>query len=282
LKVLVNLKTSLETILKIKSQLASMPGDIFAKLQNDILTDLNEVIQIVRSTITDEPPIDLRNGGLIKDHVSSELDDLKNGIAGSKTFINKLEQQERERTGIGSLKVKFNQVFGYYIEITKSNLDSVPSDYYRKQTLVNAERFITPELKHHEEIILTAEEKIKDLEFKLFLQTTDKILEFTTAIQKASRSIAALDCLLTFAYISKKENYVCPELASNGDLEILEGCHPVVETLLDDTRFVPNDVNLNCSTKQLLIITGPNMAGKSVYIRQNALIVLMSKYSYRF
>lgn len=272
---LVNLKASLETILKIKSQLASMSGDIFAKLQNDILTDLNEVIQIVRTTITDEPPIDLRNGGLIKDHVSSELDDLKNGIVGSKTFINKLEQQERERTGIGSLKVKFNQVFGYYIEITKSNLESVPSDYYRKQTLVNAERFITPELKHHEEIILTAEEKIKDLEFKLFLQTTDKILEFTTAIQKASRSIAALDCLLTFAYISKKENYVCPELVSNGDLEILEGRHPVVETLLDDTRFVPNDVNLNCSTKQLLIITGPNMAGKSVYIRQNALIVLM-------
>jgi len=272
---LVNLKKSLEMILKIKSFLDTLHAPIFTDIKLDISQELFEVIKIVSNSITDEPPIDLRNGGLIKENVSKELDDLKNGIAGSKTFINKLEQQERERTGIGSLKVKFNQVFGYYIEITKSNLESVPSDYYRKQTLVNAERFITPELKHHEEIILTAEEKIKDLEFKLFLQTTEKILAFTPAIQKAAKSIATIDCLITFANVSKKENYVCPELVTSGELEIVEGRHPVVETLLDDSRFVPNDVNLNCTNKQLVIITGPNMAGKSVYIRQNALIVLL-------
>src|SRR3990167_10111799 len=209
---------------------------------------------------------------MIKQGVDSSLDEIKESIKDSKRWIQELESKERDRTGINSLKVKFNQVFGYYIEITKSNLESVPDDYYRKQTLVNAERFITPELKHHEEIILTAEEKIKDLEYKLFLETVHKVLEFTIEMQQASKSIASIDCLISFALLSEQNNYCRPEVVENGELKIVNGRHPVVEKLLEEREFVPNDVELNQTDKQLLIITGPNMAGQSVFIRQTALL----------
>jgi DNA mismatch repair protein MutS len=241
------------------------------------MDELNETINLISQVITDEPPIDLKIGGLIKDGVSEELDLLKDSIKGSKDWVNNLEQKERERTGINSLKVKYNQVFGYYIEITKSNLESVPEDYYRKQTLVNAERFITPELKHHEEIILSAEEKIKDLEYKLFLDYVTKILLSTPLIQDAAKSISALDCLINFADLAESENYCRPEIIETGEIIIKDGRHPVVEKLLEESTFVPNDVDLNTSDKQLLIITGPNMTGKSVYIRQTALLVLMAQ-----
>jgi DNA mismatch repair protein MutS len=174
--------------------------------------------------------------------------------------------------------VRFNRVFGFYIEISKSNLTSVPENYMRKQTLVNGERFITPELKEHEEIILTAEEKINQIEYDLFTKTLKEILSFTTVLQEAAGSIANIDCLLSFATNAEKNAYIRPKLLYSGEMKIKGGRHPVVEKLLDsDKQFVPNDLSLDNTTKQLLLITGPNMAGKSVYIRQVALLVLLSQ-----
>ncbi|HLB51554.1 DNA mismatch repair protein MutS [candidate division WWE3 bacterium RIFCSPHIGHO2_12_FULL_38_15] len=275
---LVNLKFSLEEVKKVKNLLRdNFESGLLNSLANNISSELENVIKIVNESIVEEPPIDVKNGGMIKQGVDSSLDEIKESIKDSKRWIQELESKERDRTGINSLKVKFNQVFGYYIEITKSNLESVPDDYYRKQTLVNAERFITPELKHHEEIILTAEEKIKDLEYKLFLETVHKVLEFTIEIQQASKSIAGIDCLISFALLAEQNIYCRPEIAESGELKIINGRHPVVEKLLEEKEFVPNDSELNETDKQLLIITGPNMAGKSVYIRQTALITLMAQ-----
>ena len=275
---LVNLKLSLGEVDKIKNLLRdNFEATLIGDLVSNINSDLDNVIKIVNESIVDEPPIDVKNGGMIKQGVDSDLDEIKDSIKDSKKWIQELEARERERTGINSLKVKFNQVFGYYIEITKSNLDSVPADYYRKQTLVNAERFITPELKHHEEIILTAEEKIKDLEYKLFLETVHKVLEFTIEMQQASKAVADVDCLISFSLLSEQNSYCRPEVVENGELKLVNGRHPVVEKLLEEREFVPNDVELNQTDKQLLIITGPNMAGKSVYIRQTALITLMAQ-----
>ncbi|MGH7203658.1 MAG: DNA mismatch repair protein MutS, partial [Candidatus Levyibacteriota bacterium] len=192
-------------------------------------------------------------------------------------WIVELEQKERKKTGINSLKVRFNQVFGFYIEVSKSNLDAVPTSYTRKQTLVNAERFITEELKVQEEIILNAEEKMHAIEYRLFQETLKNLLDHVSLIQEAAMSIAAIDCLLNFAQIAEKRNYVRPEMIDTKEMVIHEGRHPVVETLLEDKQFVPNDVSFAPDKQQLLLITGPNMAGKSVFIRQNALIILMAQ-----
>ncbi|HRN96818.1 MAG TPA: DNA mismatch repair protein MutS, partial [Candidatus Levybacteria bacterium] len=225
----------------------------------------------------DEAPIDVRSGGMIRDGYNQELDKLRKIVGGSREWIEELELQEREKTGINSLKIKFNKVFGFYIEISKSNLHLVPDVYERKQTLVNGERFITPELKHHEEIILTAEERINELEYKLFLQTLEKVLKYTDSMQAAARTVAVLDCLATFAVLAIKNAYVRPKILYSGEIRIQEGRHPVVEQLLDIQQFVPNDVTLDTTSQQQLLITGPNMAGKSVFIRQVALIVLMAQ-----
>jgi DNA mismatch repair protein MutS len=273
-----NLKTALQTILEIKHLLKEESTLLIKKTNLQISTDLNKIIKLIETTIVDEPPaVDVKNGRLIKRGVSQKLDKLHQAISSSKIWIENLEKTERERTGIGSLKVRFNKVFGYYIEISNSNLSAAPLDYLRKQTLVNGERFITPELKHHEEIILSAEEKINALEYEIFLKTIDEILAHTQIIQESAHAIAILDVMTTFAEIAEKENYTKPKLLISGELMIKNGRHPVVEKLLEYGQFVPNDVTFNKSNAQLLLITGPNMAGKSVYIRQVALIALLAQ-----
>jgi len=302
---LVNLKSSLIVVLKIKEELKEFEGGLMKKLSKGIKSNselsvipdlirnpekkpidsrfrendntIDQIINLIETIIVPEPPISVRDGAMIQKGVDKELDKLRKIVAGSRDWILSLEQEERERTGINSLKIRFNQVFGFYIEVSKSNLSLVPKNYMRKQTLVSAERFITEALKKQEEIILTAEEKINDIEYRIFQETLQKILENVSILQDAALSIATLDCLLNFAYIAEKQRYVRPEISLDSEINIIDGRHPVVELLLEDKQFVPNDVVLNTQEQQLMLITGPNMAGKSVYIRQNALIVLMAQ-----
>lgn len=274
---LVNLKTALVAILKTKESVSQHETSLVKKLLKHIHTSIQDAITRIDTVIANEPPISVKDGGMIRDGINTDLDSLKKTIAKSKDWIMELERSEKERTKINSLKVKFNKVFGFYIEISKTNLHLVPDNYLRKQTLVNGERFITEELKFHEEIILTAEEKINELEYKIFLETIEYILTFTNHIQNAAQSIATIDCLTSFSYLAEKNRYTRPTLLYSGEIRIKEGRHPVVEKLLDDHQFVPNDVALDNITQSLLLITGPNMAGKSVFIRQVALIVLMAQ-----
>jgi len=244
---LVNLKNSLQKIVEIKQQLAEIPTDLIKQLQQNIKTEIIDIISLIKSNIVEEPPISLREGGFIKGEVNKELDKLRKIVGGSREWIIELEQQERERTGISSLKVRFNQVFGFYIEISKSNLHLIPPNYLRKQTLVNGERFITPELKKKEEIILSAEEKINDIEYRLFQELLAKVLDKVMIIQDAAQSIAALDCLFNFAAIAEKNNYVRPTLVNSEKIHIKNGRHPVVEQLLEEKQFVPNNITLSQS-----------------------------------
>lgn len=274
---LTNLKISLTNIIQVKKNLLNSKSKLLQDIQEGITEDLFQAIKLIEDNIVDEPPVDLKIGGLIKSGVNKKLDELRKVIKSSKEWIVNLEQEERARTGISSLKVRFNRVFGFYIEISKSNLSSVPENYMRKQTLVNGERFITPELKIKEEIILTAEDTIQNLEYQLFLEILENILTYTEDIQDAAVAIASFDCLLNFACIAQKNRYVRPKLLYSGEIKIKNGRHPVVEMLLEEIYFVPNSVNFEKTHSQLHLITGPNMAGKSVFIRQVALIVLMAQ-----
>ncbi|HUD44073.1 MAG TPA: DNA mismatch repair protein MutS [Patescibacteria group bacterium] len=298
---LVNLKLSLQVILQIKKILAKqtvrhpefisgssfetkkMPKQVrhddyslLQQIEKNISNEIEEVVAYIEANIAPEPPIDLRIGGMIRSQVNTELDALHKTIRQSKTWMEEYEAKEREKIGIGSLKVRFNSVFGYYIEVSKSNLALIPDNYQRKQTLVNGERFMTVELKKQEEIVLRAEEKMKELEYELFWQILDHVLSFTQTIQTAANAIAQLDCLLGFAALAQKRNYVRAQF-SEDKLELKAARHSVVETLLTDTRFVPNDLILESGEQSVLLITGPNMAGKSVFIRQVALIVLLNQ-----
>jgi len=274
---LVNLKKSLKTVLILKKHLDALEASYFGMLSKDISTKLKKVIQLIDKNIVDSPPIDLKQGGLIKGGVDSELEGLRNSIKESRNWIETLEEAEQKRTGISSLKVRFNKVFGYYIEVSNPNLHLVPDHYMRKQTMVNAERFMTVELKEKEEIVLIAEEKINKLEYEIFLDILGRVLEEAEIIQQAAYAVAKFDCVLSFSTLSHEKDYVKPEIVNSGELEIKDGRHPVVETLLIDSQFVPNDTFLNHKKNQLLVITGPNMSGKSVYIRQVALIVLLAQ-----
>jgi DNA mismatch repair protein MutS len=281
---LLYLKQALTTVLDIKQILISnnpviqrSDNALVQQLSMSISPQLQDTVNLIESTINPEPPIDVKIGGLIRNGIDKKLDMLRKTVNGSKEWLTELERSEREKTGISSLKIKFNKVFGFYIEISKANLHLAPDYFMRKQTLVNGERFITTELKKHEEIILTAEEKIYALEFELFTEILQKILINAEAIQVAANAIAEIDCLINFAYIAEKHNYTRPTLLYSGEIRITEGRHPVVETLLAEKQFVPNDVSLDNMSQQLLLITGPNMAGKSVFIRQTALIVLMTQ-----
>lgn len=238
---------------------------------------LSDISELIRDSIEDDPPLTLKEGGLIKPGYSNELDELKSSIKDSKQWIASLESTERERTGIKNLKVGYNKVFGYYLEITKSNYDKIPEEYIRKQTLANAERFITPKLKDVEAVVLNAENKINKLEYDLFLEIKDKIKTAISRIQKTSRAVAAVDVLASFAYVSQNSNYVKPEVDDGDIILIQNGRHPVIEQTLQDSVFVPNDVYIDRNDSSFLLITGPNMAGKSTYMRQVALIVLMTQ-----
>lgn len=274
---LVNLKLSLLNIVQVKELINNSDLYLFKEVYQSISVEVNDVINIIEDNILDEPNIALKEGGLIKSGLHEELDQLRKIVTKGKSWILNLEEKEKQRSGIASLKIRYNKVFGFYIEISNSNLNNVPKDYMRKQTLVNGERFITPELKEQEHIILTAEEKMNDIEFDLFNQVLKKVLAHISSLQQAAYNIAILDCIHNFANLAEKHQYTKPNLIDTGEISINGGRHPVVEQLLIDTQFVPNDVTLNHSNQQLMIITGPNMAGKSVFIRQVAVITLMAQ-----
>jgi len=276
-KDLINLKESLKKIPKIKSLLSNSSSETLQKIHK-LLNPLQEVVDLIENAIVDEPPSTVSDGGVIRDGYNAELDELRFIARSSKEFIANLQQKERERTGIPSLKIDYNSVFGYYIEVTKAHLDKIPEDYIRKQTLVNAERFITPELKEYEEKIFTAEEKISALEAELFNQIREKVSGYTEEIQKNAQLIAMLDCFVSLAEVAVENNYTCPMVDESDVIEIKGGRHPVVEKILPvGEKFVPNDVLLDNGENQILIITGPNMSGKSVFLRQVGLIVLLAQ-----
>ena len=276
-KDLINLKESLKKIPKIKSLLSNSSSETLQKIHK-LLNPLQEVVDLIENAIIDEPPSTVSDGGVIRDGYNAELDELRFIARSSKEFIANLQQKERERTGIPSLKIDYNSVFGYYIEVTKAHLDKIPEDYIRKQTLVNAERFITPELKEYEEKIFTAEEKISALEAELFNQIREKVSGYTEEIQKNAQLIAMLDCFVSLAEVAVENNYTCPMVDESDVIEIKGGRHPVVEKILPvGEKFVPNDVLLDNGENQILIITGPNMSGKSVFLRQVGLIVLLAQ-----
>ncbi len=241
------------------------------------ITEQPDLVTLIARAVEDAPPLALKDGGLIKPGYNAELDELRRASREGKEWIAALQQREIERTGIPSLKVRYNQVFGYYIEITKANLAKTPPDYTRKQTIANGERFTTPELKEMESKILGADEKARALEYELFQQLRAAVAACSQPIQQTAAALAQLDVLAGFAELARHHNY-CRPLVNDGDLiEITDGRHPVLEQTLIEERFVPNDVRLDNRDHQILIITGPNMAGKSTYIRQVALLVLMAQ-----
>ncbi|HET6464883.1 MAG TPA: DNA mismatch repair protein MutS [Nitrospiria bacterium] len=240
--------------------------------------DLTDIHSRIRQTLADAPPPGLREGGLIRDGVDPALDELIGIARDGKRWISALEAKERERTGIDSLKVRYNQVFGFYIEVTKTHLSRVPPDFYRKQTLVNAERFITPELKELETKVLGAEEQSRILEFELFERLRKEVAAAAARIQAVARSVGRLDVLSALAEVAATEHYVKPEVDDGDEIRIVDGRHPMLERMLPKgSRFIPNDALIDRQDNRLLIITGPNMAGKSTYMRQVALIVILAQ-----
>ncbi|MEP0860121.1 MAG: DNA mismatch repair protein MutS [Ignavibacterium sp.] len=274
---IVAVKTSLKKIPDIK-ELLNKFSDSTLKNIGDSLKDLSHLVEKISEAIVDSPPAALTEGGIIKSGFSPELDELREIAFNGKEWISNLQQKERERTGIPSLKVGFNNVFGYYIDISNAHKSKVPEDYIRKQTLVNSERYITPELKTFEEKILNAEEKIGELEYQLFNEIRNLIALEAEAIQTNARLIGMLDVFLSFAECAEEYNYVKPEVDEGNEIEILQGRHPVVERILSPgEKFTPNDCKLNNTDQQIILLTGPNMAGKSVYLRQVGLIVLLAQ-----
>lgn len=271
-----SLRDSSYFISKIKQSITDLGANLLVRIREEI-DDLSDLRESLERGLVDEPPISSRNGGIIQDGFSHELDSLRLIKREGKKWIAELESREKTRTGINSLKVGYNQVFGYYIEVTKSNLRLVPQSYIRKQTLANAERFITPELKEYEEKILGAEDKILELEKELFEEVREKVAKESERIRRTASLIAKLDALSSFAQAANKYNYAKPQVDNSGDIELLTCRHPVVERMDLEERFVPNDVRLDRDENQLLIITGPNMAGKSTLVRQVALIALMAQ-----
>ncbi len=274
---IINLKHSLKKVMHIKHKLVDAKGLLLQEIQTSIETKLQQCISLIERTFVEEPPITIKDGGMIKNGVSRKLDRLKNIAGKGRSWILSLEEEERKKTKISTLKIRFNQVFGFYIEVSRASAHLVPDHYIRKQTLVSGERYITPDLKEREEEIFTAEEELKLLEYKLFQETQGRVLEFTEVIQNATQAIAQLDCLINFAQIAEENHYIRPRLLYSGEIRIKQGRHPVVEKLLSHHHFVPNDVVLNNINQSLLLITGPNMAGKSVFLRQVAIIILMAQ-----
>ena len=274
---LLALAASLEKIPSIRQAVERFSATRLVFLHSN-LDELSDVAERIRSTIVAEPPLSLADGGVIRSGVDQELDELRELSRSGKQFVARMEQRERERTGIASLKVRFNSVFGYYLEISKTNLHLVPSDYERRQTLVNAERFTTPELKEYETKILEAQEKMVDIERRLFAELRARIQSQAKRIRQTALAMAELDVLASFAHSAVVVNHCRPQLDDSSDIEIVAGRHPVIEQQeFSGERFVPNDLYLNATSHRILLLTGPNMGGKSTYLRQTALIVILAQ-----
>lgn len=273
---LIQLKQSLSKIPEIKRLLADFAEPQLQQL-GERLDCLHEVYQVLEDSIQEDPPITIKEGGLIKDGYHSQLDDYRDAARNGKKWIAQLEKQERELTNIKSLKVGYNRVFGYYIEVTKANLHLLPAGRYeRKQTLTNAERYITPELKEKETLILEAQEKSVDLEYELFVKVREQVKSYIRPLQLLAEQIASIDVLQGFATVSEQNGYTRPEIGDNQNVVIRQGRHPVVEKVMKDAQFVPNDVEMK-DDSTILLITGPNMSGKSTYMRQLALTAVMAQ-----
>ena len=275
-KDLIALRNSIFYLPLIKEDLSGCGNSMLEHL-GDKVGAFSEIHDLIEKAINEDAPYTIKEGGLIKDGYSDELDEIKYSIKDGRTWIASLEGKERERTGIKNLKVGFNRVFGYYLEITKSYYDMVPNDYIRKQTLVNCERFITPELKEMESLVLNAEAKINQKEYELFTEIREFIQGFIREIQETAAAVAAIDVLSSFAEAGEKLGYVKPEVHGGDEIVIISGRHPVIEQTIKNGVFVSNDVYINNGDASLLLITGPNMSGKSTYMRQTALIVLMAQ-----
>ena len=270
-KDLLQLKASLKVLPSIKEKLEKI--GFYEKI-----TTMSDLYDLLEKSIYEEPPNTIKEGYLIKDGYSSELDELKDLSRGGKDFISRFETEERERTGIKGLKVGFNKVFGYYIEISKSYLNMVTDDmgYIRKQTLANCERFINPILKEKEDLILSSEDRIINLEYNLFIEIRDKCKEYIPELQRTAKVISEIDVLSSFALVSEKYNYIRPEITTGNEIKVLNSRHPVVERVLKGEEYVPNDIVMDNNT-DILLITGPNMAGKSTYMRQLGIIAIMAQ-----
>ena len=271
------LAASLEALPDIAALARAFEAELLRQLGGPELPDLGPLVSLVRRALVDDPPAVVGDGGVIREGYDAGLDELREVSSGGRQWIARLQAEERRRTGIASLKIGFNQVFGYYIEVSRANLERVPEDYTRKQTLANAERFVTPELKEQEARVLQAEERIGALEAELFAALRDQAAGFSAEVQQAAAAVAAIDVLAGLAEAAAAGGYVRPAVDEGDAIEIEGGRHPVVEGRLEQGRFVPNDVRLGCDGDQILLVTGPNMAGKSTIIRQVGLIVVLAQ-----
>ena len=273
---LIAFKNSLEMLPHIKNIIKNFESLSFRDCY-DKLDDLQDIYNLISASIEDEPPITVRDGGIIKNGFSKEADELRDAKTKGKEWLAQLEERERENTGIKNLKVKYNKVFGYYLEVTNSFKSLVPKEWTRKQTLTNAERYTTDELKHLEDVILGAEDKLNTLEYDLFCQVRDEISNQVIRIQATAKAVAMIDVFTSLSLVSQQNNYVRPKINEKGVIDIKNGRHPVVEKMISNDMFVANDTYLDNAANRVSIITGPNMAGKSTYMRQTALIVLMAQ-----
>ena len=269
-------KSSIGMIPHIRGILLELQSKEIQGICEDMDT-LEDLYTLIDAAIEEEPPITVREGGIIKDGYHEEIDRLREAKSQGKNWLAELEAKEREKTGIKNLKIKFNKVFGYYLEVTNSFKDLVPDYYTRKQTLTNAERYITPELKEMEDMILGAEDKLVQLEYELFRELREQIAKNVVRIQKTAKALAKIDVFASLALISEQNHYCRPSLNQNGRIDIKNGRHPVVEKMINNDMFIANDTYLDNQKNRISVITGPNMAGKSTYMRQAALIVLMAQ-----
>jgi len=275
-KDLIALKTTLGALPEVEYALSQLDAELIDEISSNI-SDFSGLYKLIDDAVAEEPPYTITEGQLIKDGYSTDLDELKSSIKDAKLWIAELETTEKERTGIKTLKVGFNKVFGYYIDVSKSNISLVPDDYIRKQTLVNNERYITPELKEKESLVLSAEAKINAMEYEIFKDIRNSVEPYIRALQKASSAVALLDVLVSLSDVAVSNGYVKPSVDDSDLIDIRKGRHPSVELMIGAGMFVSNDSVLDLNERSMLVITGPNMSGKSTYMRQTAIIVLMAQ-----
>ena len=273
---LIAFRNSIHMLPPIKTLMSDFQSPLLKRLYEQLDT-LDELYELIERSIAEEPPLTLHDGGILKEGYNEEVDRLRKAKTDGKSWLADLEAKEREKTGIKNLKIKYNKVFGYYLEVTNSFKDLVPDYFTRKQTLANAERFITPELKELEDVILGAEDKLIVLEYELFREVRQKVADEVVRIQKTAKAVAQIDVFASLATVSEQNNYCRPKLNEKGLIDIKDGRHPVVERMIQNEMFVANDTYLDNGSNRVSIITGPNMAGKSTYMRQSALIVLMAQ-----